>query len=106
MKTTFCLVYQGGIANVFEEMTITDTRNEDSSGLNKSVQRVRVMQGSFSDCETFCRGLRRAHKIVRVAWCNEAGDITNSFWKFNRFDYAPFNLSFAKDFVDNWCAVW
>jgi hypothetical protein len=86
MKTTYCLVYQAGIANVFEEIP-------------GKCDRIRVLQSDFRTCEVYCRGLRRAKKTVRVAWCNEAGDITNSAWHFFKFYNAPFNDSFAADFV-------
>ena len=84
MKSTYCLVYQGGIANVFEEI---------------ESKRIRIKQGSFTSCEEFCRGLRQAGETVRVAWCNKAGDIINSKWNFYSFYNAPFDDSFAKDFV-------
>lgn len=100
MKTTFCLVYQAGIANVFEEIPVKDTRSHDPLSLYRA-DRVRVLQSDFRTCESFCRGLRRAGKTVRAAWCNEAGDIAGSFWRFTGFDLAPFNDKFAKDFVDN-----
>lgn len=29
------------------------------------------------------------------AWCNEAGDIANSFWNYENFDRAPFHDKFA-----------
>ncbi len=88
MKTDFYLVYQAGIANVFEEV------------YNPYLNRARVLQCDFRTCESFCRGLRRAGRVVHVAWCNQAGDITRELWRFSGFDLAPFNDSFAKDFVD------
>lgn len=90
MKTIYCLVYQGGIANVFHDVP-NKTRN--------LISRVRVLQHSFIACEWFCRGLRQAGEQVDVAWCNEAGDIKESFWEFSNFDNAPFCDKFAKDFV-------
>ena len=98
MKTTYALVYQGGIANIFEEIPMTDTRNTPTTGLTVRAERVRVLQDAFSTCETFCRGLRVAGATVRVAWCNEAGDIKNSLWHFGKFENAPFHDSFAFDF--------
>jgi hypothetical protein len=100
MKSTFCLVYQAGIANVFEEIPVRDTRSQASTGLTIRSDRVRVLQSDFRACESFCRGLKRAKKTVRVAWCNEAGDIQESFWRFSDFSSAPFSDKFAKDFID------
>ena len=96
MKTTYCLVYQAGIANVFEEDHLKDSRSE--SGF--SLERIRVLQSDFKTCESYCRGLRRAKKTVRTAWCNEAGDIINSNWHFFNFEDAPFCHSFASDFAN------
>ena len=98
-KKIYTLVYQAGIANVFEHFPMTDTRNTPHTGLTIASDRIRVLQSDFRTCENFCRGLRHAKKIVRVAWCNEAGDITNSFWQFSKFDNAPFSDKFAKDFA-------
>ena len=101
MKSTFCLVYQAGIANVFEEIPVLDTRNQAATGLTIRSDRVRALQSDFRTCESFCRGIRRAGKTVRAAWCNEAGDIKESFWHFFEFSLAPFSEKFAKDFVDS-----
>ena len=107
MKITYCLVYQAGIANVFvfEEIPVKDTRNEANNGLTIGSDRVLVLQSDFRTCESFCRGLRTAGKLVRVAWCNQAGDIIGAFWKFSNFDDAPFSNKFAQDFanIDQQC---
>ena len=100
MKSTYCLVYQAGIANVFEEFPRpTPSYVQASTGNETESERIRILQSDFRTCENFCRGLRQAKETVRVAWCNEAGDIKNSLWHFFAFGNAPFNESFAKDFV-------
>ena len=93
MNTTYCLVYQAGIANVFADV-----------GAHKDP--ARVLQCDFHTCESFCRGLRHAGKEVRAAWCNQAGDIAGALWNFSDFDLAPFHDSFAKDFIDNVTEIW
>lgn len=100
MKSTYCLVYQAGIANVFEEFPRETPRYaQESTGNKTESERIRVLQSDFRTCEDFCRGLRQAKQTVRVAWCNEAGDIKGSIWHFFNFDNAPFSESFASDFV-------
>ena len=65
------LVYQAGIANVFK----VDTFNmADPDG------RKRLLQGSFTTCEMFARGLGAAGVKVGSAACNLAGDIINARW--------------------------
>lgn len=86
------LVYQAGIANVFSHET--DAVNFRDLGELKASRRIRLMQGDFRACENFARGLKAAGVIVRSAWCNEAGDIINSFWKFSDFENAPFSDEF------------
>jgi hypothetical protein len=81
----YALVYQGGIANVFE----VETLNLASSGRNAK----RIMQSDFRTCETFCRGLAYAGEIIHSAYCNEAGDIKNRPWKAELED-APFSVEF------------
>lgn len=73
--TGYTLVYQAGIANVFKG-------------------RKRVLQHSFSNCETFCHGLIEAGAKVKTAWCNQAGDIAGSDWRFDNFDLAPWSEQF------------
>jgi hypothetical protein len=83
---TFYLIYQAGIANVFEEI--------------KGVYSL-LMQREFAIAESFCRGLIKAGLPVKVGWCNRAGDILlfKHEWMFDNFDLAPFSVHFAKDFV-------
>lgn len=85
-----CLVYQGGIANVFSEQSQIDGRNESG----RSLLRVRLLQSDFKTCEAYARGLQDAGVTVRSAWCNEAGDIIGSHWRFTGFEDAPFCESF------------
>ena len=75
------LVYQGGIANVFEQV-------DGQRG-------ARLLQHSFVACEWFCRGLRAAGVEVDVAWCNQAGDIADAKWNWTNFEDAPFSESFG-----------
>lgn len=63
------LVYQAGIANVFE----VDCFNESPYGRNAK----RLMQADFAACENFTRGLRAAGYTVFSVGCNMAGDIIN-----------------------------
>jgi len=73
MKLT--LVYQSGIANVFQ--TFDDAPPK------------RLLQHSFNVCEWYCRGARQAGAEITVAYCNEAGDITHRSWATPR-EHAPF----------------
>lgn len=76
------LVYQAGIANVFAVERInnlTDGRNA-----------ARMLQSSFGACENYAAGLAAAGVVVRTAFCNRAGDITNLPWTTKEED-APFS---------------
>ncbi len=53
---TYSLVYQSGLANVF---------GPDSK---------RILQGAYSTCEDFCRGLMHCGNHVEVLHCDMAGD--------------------------------
>jgi hypothetical protein len=86
------LVYQAGIANVFE----VDCFNMASFGRNAK----RICQGSFSQCENFAWGLAHAGWKIASAYCNNAGDIVNQEWKENLND-APF----CDKFHPVWCGV-
>ena len=83
MNKTYYLIYQAGIANIFED---------NAQGGFK-----RVMQYCFRPCEDFARGLKYAGAVVRVGWCNRAGDIINEAWNFKNLGDAPFSEKFAKD---------
>lgn len=84
------LVYQAGIANVFKVTSF----NLADYGRDAE----RLMQGDFSSCENYARGLRAAGVNVKVAHCNMAGDIACQRWSENLED-APFREAFASDFV-------
>lgn len=73
---TYTLVYQGGIANVFDTTAGTE----------------RVWQHGFRSCEDFCLGLREAGHTVNVAYCNKAGDIAGMPWD-TTYENAPFTDS-------------
>ena len=92
MKKIYFLVYQAGIANVF----VADVVKKNQFNNHR-----RIKQDSFNECESFCRGLREAGTTVRVAWLNEAGDITARLWRFSNFVNAPFNAQFSRDFVNH-----
>ena len=89
MKTTYYLVYQGGIANVFKDVFSTTT-----------ITKTRILQDNFNNCEFFCRGLLQGGQVVRVAWCNEAGDIIDRIWHFGKFEDAPFHDEFGSDLCE------
>lgn len=88
-KKIYFLVYQAGIANVF----VADVKGKSFNNHR------RIKQDSFKSCEEFCRGLRESGARLKVAWCNQAGDITGALWRFSSFDNAPFSDLFARDFV-------
>ena len=75
------LVYQAGIANVFE-VSSTQLTN-----------RKRLMQGDFRSCEAFARGIKAAGVKVSTWACNQAGDITDSEWS-NDLESQPFSDKF------------
>jgi hypothetical protein len=80
------LVYQAGIANVFEVKAF----NLAPYGRGAK----RLMQFDFRTCETFARGLAAAGTLVSTAHCNEAGDIAERTWS-EQLDDAPFSDKFS-----------
>jgi len=78
------LVYQAGIANVFE----VDCFNLSSYGRKA----VRLMQSDFRTCLAYARGLGDCGVVVRTAHCNEAGDIVDRSWN-EDLSEAPFRES-------------
>lgn len=70
----FALVYQAGIANVFETGPF-NTADKYSRGFT-----TRVLQSGFRTAEAFCLGAMAAGASVAVASCNRAGDITGEDW--------------------------
>ena len=87
MGNKIALVYQAGIANVFEV----------SAFLTHPIGREtkRIHQASFGDCGTFVKGLLYAGYAVRTYACNQAGDITDSIWSTN-LDEQPFSDQFTR----------
>lgn len=77
------LVYQNGIANVFE----VDCLNMAPSGRITE----RLLQAEFRHCEWFARGLGAAGYKVASAWCAQTGDITNARWNHHDWNEAPFS---------------
>lgn len=74
------LVYQAGIANVFQ--------------IQSDHSRKRLLQASFKECEWFMRGAQHAGASVDVAGCNQAGDIANADWS-RDLDAQPFSDKFG-----------
>jgi hypothetical protein len=60
--TCFALVYQNGLANVF------------------APDGARILQGAFSTCEHFCRGLIYCGKRVEVFHRDVYGDCADLGW--------------------------
>src|SRR5262245_53263728 len=75
------LVYQAGIANVFE----VDAFHLAPEGRNAR----RLMQNDFYTARIYCYGLAAAGATIRTAFCNQAGDITDETWS-DDFDTLPF----------------
>lgn len=76
------LVYQAGIANVFE----VEGRNMG--------KRKRLLQSYFRDCESFARGCAAMGANVETMACNRAGDIVDEHWSTN-LDEQPFSDKFC-----------
>ena len=72
MKKRAVVVYQGGIANVFE---VTSFNLSDYGRDAK-----RLMQSDFYTCEVFARALGHAGYRIGSASCNMAGDIAKQKW--------------------------
>ena len=83
----YALVYQAGIANVFEVQCF----NLSPYGRDAK----RVLQQAFEPCEHFARGLAQAGHLVMTMGCNMAGDITEMQWTDN-LDDLPFSNRFAR----------
>lgn len=76
------LVYQAGIANVFE---VSAFNLEGYGGYGRNARRL--LQSDFRTCEAFARGLAAAGVIVRSCGCNRPGDVANLAWD---DDFGPF----------------
>lgn len=83
------LVYQAGIANVFEVQSF----NMSDYGRDAK----RLLQADFRSCENFARGMAAAGCKVATAGCNMAGDIIGQRWTHD-LDSLPFS--------DKFCPVW
>ena len=82
-KRKVVLVYQGGIANVFE----VDSFNMAPYGRNAR----RLLQHAYQPCQWYTQGLAESGAvIVRTAACNMAGDITDAVWT-EDLDSQPFS---------------
>lgn len=79
------LVYQAGIANVFAVTSF------NLSDYGRDAERL--LQADFGTCESFARGLRAAGVTVKVAVCNQAGDIQAAHWS-EDIEAAPFSDKF------------
>lgn len=79
------LVYQAGIANVFQvrEFSLTHERRGAK----------RLYQGCFREAAFYAMGLKAAGTKVATAACNRAGDIVDSEWSDN-LDEQPFSDKF------------
>jgi hypothetical protein len=76
------LVYQGGIANVFEVSSF----NMSDYGRDAK----RLLQGTFGQCELFALGTAVMGAVVHSAHCNMAGAIAGQRWDDN-LENAPFS---------------
>jgi hypothetical protein len=76
------LVYQGGIANLFEvdELTLEPV-GRNARGL---------YQGDFYSAHKLAQGMGMAGATIRTAHCNQAGNIAGSVWSCDMED-APFS---------------
>jgi hypothetical protein len=83
------LVYQAGIANIFEVATFN--LHGVASG------RKRILQGDFRTCENFARGLAFAGWHVGSVGCNKAGDIIHETWT-DDLESLPFSDKFSPVF--------
>jgi hypothetical protein len=84
-ETRIALVYQAGIANVFEVQSF----NLADYGRDSK----RLLQADFRACENFARGMAAMGAIVRSVAANVAGDCSNVQWSDN-LDDAPFSDAF------------
>ena len=71
-KLRIVLVYQAGIPNVFR---VTSFNLSDYGRDAK-----RIMQSDFKSCESFAIGCGYSGAIVKVAACNQAGDVVGARW--------------------------
>jgi len=79
--TKIFLVYQAGIANVFQ----VDSFNLSDYGREAKL----IVQGSFDECVNVAYGMGLAGSRIRTAGCNRAGDIRQAHWT-DDLDDLPF----------------
>jgi hypothetical protein len=79
------LVYQAGIANVFEVSAF------NLADFGRDARRL--LQADFRTCEAFSRGLVAAGVRVTTAACNQAGDIVRAHWT-DDLEAQPFSNQF------------
>jgi len=84
-RRRMALVYQAGIANIFE----VNSFNLANFGRDA----VRLYQGDFKTAEALAIGMGLAGCIVMTLACNQAGDIINEKWS-DDLDNQPFSESF------------
>jgi hypothetical protein len=96
MKTA--IVFQGGIANVFEidRHDLTPWLPSFSGASDR--HRKRLLQGSYRDAIMFARGLKAAGAMVLVLACNKAGDIAGATWT-EDLESQPFAEAIARAYA-------
>ena len=80
------LVYQAGIANVFQVASF----NLSDYGRDAK----RLYQGDFNSATMFAKGLAASGMQVKTAACNQAGDIQGATWS-EDLEEQPFSDSFV-----------
>jgi hypothetical protein len=89
-RNRYVLVYQGGLANVFQ------VKSFNLSDYGREARRL--LQSDFKTAESFARGIAAAGGIVKSAASNRAGDIIHEQWT-EDLDSQPFSDKFRP--VDN-----
>ena len=80
MERRIALVYQGGMANVFDVTRAGDVPELPPFGRLPSAVRHRLLQHAFAPCEWFAAGLVAAGVSVSVYHCDQAGDVVGLTW--------------------------
>lgn len=94
-RLRFALVYQAGIANVFQVKCF------NCCPFGRDAKRV--YQGDFRTAESIAFGTGLAGAAVQTLACNRAGDIIGSEWT-DDLDSQPFSDSFCPVFFSIGCA--
>lgn len=81
-RLRFWLVYQAGIANVFQVENFNLAHDTICPGVGTGTGRKarRVYQGDFRTAESIAYGCGLAGALVMTSACNQAGDIQNAQW--------------------------